>query len=138
MTARRAVLGAAVAAALLLSACGSDDQDVRDTIAENYELVSQSGDYAAYRSDDDVLSVAGTIESAAEAGRDHSEGDDRYLGYEETMVHIAPSPGGGSDIEVTDVRDGYDRWGPVIVPVWGLFGGGYRSGFSGGGSGFGK
>lgn len=137
MIARRA-LGAAVAAALLLSACGSDDEDVRSTIADRYELVSRSGDYEAYHSDDDVPGVAGTIESAAEAGRDHTEGDDRYLGYEETMVHIAPSPSGGSDIEVTDVRDGYDRWGPVIVPVWGLFGGGYRSGFAGGGSGSGK
>ncbi|WP_157987480.1 DUF4247 domain-containing protein [Jiangella endophytica] len=135
---RRALPAALVAAALTLSACGSADEDVRSTIADRYELVADSGDYAAYRSDDDVLSVAATIESAAEAGRDHSEGSDRYLGYEETMVHIAPGPAGGSDIEVTDVRDGYDRWGPVIVPVWGLFGGGYRSGFSGGGSGFGK
>lgn len=134
----RALAAALVAAALTLTACGSADEDVRKTIADNYELVTENGDYAAYHSDDDVLGVAGTIESTAEAGRDHNEGSERYLGYEETMVHISPSPSGGSDIEVTDVRDGYDRWGPVIVPVWGLFGGGYRSGFSGGGSGFGK
>lgn len=135
----RAAAAALVAVALTLSACGSADDDVRRVIRDNYELVREDGDYSTYRSDDSVDTVAAIVEDAATAGRDHQDSTGRYLGYEDTMVHIAPAAGGdGSDIEVTDVRDGYDRWGPVIIPIWGAFGGGYRSGFAGGGSGFGK
>ncbi|TDE16008.1 DUF4247 domain-containing protein [Jiangella asiatica] len=141
MTARRArlaVTASVLAAALTLSACGSADEDVRRVISDNYDLVSSSGDYSSYRTEDSVDTVAAIVEDAAEAGRDHEDSTGRYLGYEDTMVHIEPSNTGGSDIEVTDVRDGYDRWGPVIIPIWGGFGGGYRSGFAGGGSGGGK
>ena len=134
---RRALAAGLVAVALTLSACGSADDDVRRVISDNYELVREDGDYSTYSSDDSVDTVAAIVEDAASAGRDHTDTTGRYLGYEDTMVHIAPAGSGGSDIEVTDVRDGYDRWGPVIIPFWGGFGGGYRSGFAGGGGGSG-
>lgn len=136
---RRALAVVLVAAALTVSACGSADDDVRRVIRDNYELVREDGDYSSYRTDDSVDTVAAIVEDAATAGRDHSDAGARYLGYEDTMVRIAPeSDGDGSDIEVTDVRGGYNMWGPAIIPIWGAFGGGYRSGFAGGGSGFGK
>lgn len=129
---------AATAALMTLTACSSTEQQVRDYAAENYERVSENGSYQAYRSDDPVDTVAADIESAASPGREHEDESGRYLGYKDVMVHIEPEPSGsGSNIEVTDASDGYDRWGPAIIPIWGTFGGSYRNGFSGGGSGFG-
>ncbi|WP_129665535.1 DUF4247 domain-containing protein [Phytoactinopolyspora endophytica] len=125
-------------AVLALTACSSTEEKVRDHISENYELVNESGSLAEYRSDDDAARVASAIRAAASPGRDHTDLDDHYLGYEKVMVHVQQEPAGsGSQIEVTDAKDGYDRWGPAIIPIWGTYGGSYRSSFSGGGSGSG-
>lgn len=131
------IVAVALATLLALSACASTEEDVRSHIADNYELINEDGSYAAYRSNDSVGTVAAAISSAAEPGRDLDDPSGRYLGYKSVMVHIQQANTGGSEIEVTDARDGYDRWGPTIIPIWGSFGGSYRSGFSGGGSGFG-
>ncbi|PSL08336.1 uncharacterized protein DUF4247 [Haloactinopolyspora alba] len=132
-------LVAAVTALVTLTACSSTEEQVRNFVDENYERVSESGEYAAYRSSESVDDVADDIESAATPGRQHEDETGEYLGYEEVMVHVEEEPSGsGSTIEVTDASDGYDRWGVAIIPVWGTFGGSYRNAFSGGGSGFGK
>ncbi|NEE00378.1 DUF4247 domain-containing protein [Phytoactinopolyspora halotolerans] len=135
---RAAVAGVTLLATVLtLTACGSSEEKVREHLAENYELVNESGTYAQYRTDQEPSRVASAIRAAADPGRDHADLDDHYLGYEDVMVHVEGEPAGGSQIEVTDAKDGYDRWGPVIVPIWGTYNGSYRSGFSGGGSGSG-
>lgn len=135
---RAVVAATAVAALLALTGCSTAGEQVRDYVSENYEQVSDNGPYAAYRSDDSVDEIAEDIQAAAAPGRDHRDATGRYLGYEDVMVHIEEEQNGsGSAIEVTDARDGYDRWGPAIIPIWGTFGGSYRNAFSGGGSGFG-
>lgn len=134
---RRTIVTIVVATLLLISGCGSTEREVRGFIKDHYQLVNKTGSYATYRSDDSPGTVAAAISSAAKPGRDLNDSTGRYLGYEDVMVHIERA-GNGSEIEVTDASDGYDRWGPVIIPIWGTFGGSYRRGFSGGGSGGGK
>ncbi|AYY13086.1 DUF4247 domain-containing protein [Actinobacteria bacterium YIM 96077] len=136
---RRCVAAVALVAVLAVAACGSTEQDIRDHLDENYELVDKSDSYATYRSDDPPEHVGARLSSVARPGRNHREGDELYMGYEKLMVRIQQKPAtGGSEIEVTNARDGYSRWGPTIIPIWGTFGGGYSSAFSGGGPGFGK
>lgn len=134
--ARRSVAAVALAAALALTGCGSASEDVRNHIRDNYELVSEDGQLATYTSDDSVGQVAGDIMTVATPGREHGDETGTYLGYKDAMVRLEQGDdGSGTDIEVTDPRDGYNRWGPTIIPIWGTFGGSYTGGFSGGGSG---
>lgn len=135
---RRMVALLGLVAMLTLTACGSTADDIRNHLNDNYELVNESGKYAQYRADDPVERVGAAITSVARPGRNHQDDTGLYLGYEDLMVHIDQASTGGSDIEVTDAKDGYNRWGPAIIPIWGTYGGSYRNAFSGGGPGFGK
>ncbi len=135
--AKRSIAAVALAA-LVLTGCGSASADVKNHIRDNYELVNRSGQFATYTSDQPAREVADAIIGVARPGRDHADETGRYLGYKDAMVHIEQDDDGGSEIEVTDPRDGYNRWGAAIIPVWGTYGGSYTSAFSGGGSGFGK
>lgn len=134
---RRALAAVVVVLTVVLSGCGSDGDEVRGFIADHYQRVSDSGNYAKYESDDDGDAVAAAISSAVSPGREHSDGGSHYLGYKDVMVNVTDNTVGGSTIEVTDAKDGYDRWGLAIIPIWGTYGGSYSSGFSGGGSGSG-
>lgn len=133
----RVLTAAAIVLTLVLTGCGSAGEDARKYIEDNYDLVSESGDYGKFESDDSGSTVATAISSAASPGREHSDEGSHYLGYKDAIVNITDNSAGGCVIEVTDARDGYDRWGTAFIPIWGTFGGSYRSGFSGGGSGFG-
>ncbi len=136
---RRAAVAVAAIAFVTLTACSSTEQQVRDLVSENYQKITEEGSYEAYRSGDSTDTVVSEIASTASPGRTHQDSTGEYLGYQDVMVHVEREPSGsGSQIEVTDAGDGYDRWGAAIVPVWGTFGGSYRNAFSGGGSGWGK
>lgn len=134
---RLAAAAVALAALAMLTACSSSGEEVREHIADSYQLVSEDGSLAQYQSNESVDQVGAAISSVAEPGREHQDNTGLYLGYEDAMVHIQRAAT-GSEIEVTDPQDGYNRWGPAIVPIWGTYGGSYSQGFSGGGPGFGK
>lgn len=134
--ARRSVATIGLAAALAVTGCGSASEDVRNHIKDNYELVSEDGQLASYTSDEAIAQVADDISDVATPGREHGDDTGTYLGYKDAMVRLEPDgDGSGTQIEVTDPRDGYNRWGPAIIPIWGTFGGSYTSTFSGGGLG---
>lgn len=132
-------LAAVALAALVVTGCGNASEDVRNHINDSYELVSEDGQLATYTTDEPIAQVADDIAGVATPGRRHGDETGTYLGYKDAMVRLEQDDGGsGTDIEVTDPRDGYNRWGPAIIPVWGTFGGSYTSTFSGGGIGGGK
>lgn len=134
---KRAALPIVVALAMIstIAACGSTEEDVRNFLSDNYELVNESGKYEQYHADESATDVAVAVSKEVSPGRQHEDNGEHYLGYKDLMLHVADDPNGGSEIEVTDPRDGYDRWGVAIIPIWGTYGGSYRGSFSGGGSG---
>ncbi|MQA16926.1 MAG: DUF4247 domain-containing protein [Pseudonocardiaceae bacterium] len=110
---------------------------VRGYLADTYARVSGSGDSVVYRSPRSPRTVYDDIRAATSPSDAIVEPDRYFLRYPDDIVAVTPR-GGGSTIYLDDEERGYQRWFPVIVPIWG---GPFRSpggGFRGGGPGFGK
>lgn len=129
-------LVAAIGAVALVVALGRTG-GVRGYLADSYTRVSGSGDSVVYRSPrspravyDDIRSARAPVDTLVEPSR-------YFLRYPDDIVAVTPA-GGGSRIYLDDEDEGYQRWAPIIVPIWG---GPFRrpgGGFRGGGPGLGK
>ncbi len=111
---------------------------VRGYLADNYSRVAANGDSVVYRSPRQPGRVYDDIRSATSPSQTFVESDRYFLRYSDDIVAVVPGNGAGSTIYVDDEDRGFQRWYPVLVPIWG---GPFRSPggfFRGGGPGFGK
>jgi len=136
---------------MLLAACGGGDQ-LRDYVANTYDVVSADGDNLEARSSDSVDTVADDLTGRFEPRDRYDEDAGTFFRHEDDFVAVRPDPAGGSLISVDSDETGSNRWVPFIGPIFlpgGRFGGprlgtgGTRSGGSGetnrgGGPGTGK
>lgn len=110
---------------------------VRGYLADNYTQVSARGDSVVYRSPRQPRPVYEDIRSATSPADTVVESNRYFLRYSDDIVAVTPR-NGGSTIYVDDEDRGFQRWYPILVPIWG---GPFRSPggfFRGGGPGFGK
>lgn len=110
---------------------------VRGYLADTYTRVSGSGDSVVYRSPRSAGTVYDDIRSAHSPSDALVEPNRYFLRYPDDIVAITHR-GSGSTIYLDDEERGYQRWYPIIVPIWG---GPFRSPgglFRGGGPGSGK
>lgn len=140
MSTRSKIVVAAVIALIvtvgIASAVGGGG-GVRGYLADTYTRVSASGDSVVYRSPRSPRNVYDDIRSARRPSDTLVEPNRYFLRYPDDIVGITPG-GGGSTINLDDEERGYQRWYPIIVPIWG---GPFRSPgglFRGGGPGSGK
>ncbi len=138
MSMRSKVLAAVVVAVIGVVAIASViGSGVRGYLADNYTRVSGSGDSVVYRSQRPPRTVYDDIRAATSPADALVEPNRYFLRYSDDIVAITPR-NGGSTIYLDDEERGYQRWYPVIVPIWG---GPFRSPgglFRGGGPGSGK
>ena len=123
-TAGRAI--AYVLVLLLLAACGGGDQ-LRDYVAQNYDVVSADGDNLEARSAESVDTVASDLTGRFEPRDRYDEGGaGTFFRHDDDFVAVRPDPAGGTLISVDSDETGSTRWVPFLGPIFlpgGRFGG---------------
>lgn len=110
---------------------------VRGYLADTYTRVSGSGESVVYSSPRPAGAVYDDIRSATSPSDTAVERNRYFLRYPDDIVAVTPG-NGGTTIYLDDEDRGYQRWYPILVPIWG---GPFRSPgglFRGGGPGSGK
>lgn len=131
------VIVALVAVIGVVAIASTIGSGVRGYLADNYTQVSARGDSVVYRSPRPPRTVYDDIRAATSPSETLVETDRYFLRYSDDIVAVAPG-NGGSTIYLDDEDRGFQRWYPILVPIWG---GPFRSPgglFRGGGPGFGK
>ena len=128
-------VGVLIAAVVLLAGCGVG-ADIRDFLAETYELQSSSDDTAVYSSPDPVGSTTETIVEAVPPAERAADGGNEYLRYDDDIV-IVSAAADGSTVRVEDVDGRYSR-GAFVFLGPGFRPGSPAGGGAGSGPGFGK
>lgn len=131
-----AAVVALIGAVALASAIGRAG-GVRGYLAETYTRVSGSGDSVVYRAPGAPRTVYDDIRAATSPSDTLVEPNRYFLRYPDDVVAVTPG-GGGSTIYLDDEKRGYQRWYPIIVPIWGGPFRGPGGLFRGGGPGSGK
>ena len=110
---------------LLLTACGGGDQ-LRDYVANTYDVVSADGDNLEARSTESVGAVTSDLTGRFELRDRYDEDAGTFFRHDDDFVAVRPDPGGGSLISVDSDETGSTRWVPFIGPIFlpgGRFGG---------------
>jgi hypothetical protein len=110
---------------LLLAACGGGDE-LRDHVAQNYDVISADGDNLEARSAESVGTVARDLTSRFEPRDRYDEEAGTFFRHDDDFVAVRPDPAGGSLISVDSDEIGSSRWVPFIGPIFlpgGRFGG---------------
>jgi hypothetical protein len=138
--ARRAATAVVTALALLLvAACSSQGDRVRDYLRDAYGDPTRAGDSETFRADVPVGTATERIVDRVDPAARQADGGNEYLRYDEDIVIVSPAAGGGSTIRVEDLDDGFRGGafvflGPGFRPgspargTGGSFGGGPGSG----------
>ena len=116
---------ALVVVLLMLAACGGGAQ-LRDYVANTYDVVSADGDNLEARSPEPVDTVVGDLTGRFDPRDRYDEDAGTFFRHDDDFVAVRPDPGGGSLISVDSDETGSSRWIPFIGPIFwpgGRFGG---------------
>jgi hypothetical protein len=131
------VIVAVVAVIGVVAIASAIGPGVRGYLADNYTRVGGSGESVVYRSPRPPRTVYDNIRAATSPSDTLVESGRYFLRYSDDIVAIT-SGNGGSTIYLDDEDRGFQRWYPVLVPIWGGPFRGPGGLFRGGGPGFGK
>jgi Domain of unknown function (DUF4247) len=110
---------------LVLVACGGGDE-LRDYVANTYDVVSADGDNLEARSAESVDTVASDLTGRFEPRDRYDEEAGTFFRHDDDFVAVRPDPTGGTLISVDSDETGSTRWVPFIGPIFlpgGRFGG---------------
>lgn len=120
---RRGLALVIVLVLLVTAACGSGDQ-LRDYVAQTYDVVARNGDTLEARSSQPVETVTADIVERFDPQDRYDDPAGTFMRYADTFVAVRPDPGGGTLISVDDDETGSSRYVPIIGGVF-LLGGRY-------------
>jgi hypothetical protein len=115
---------ALVATTTVLAACGGGSHQIRDHVAETYDVISADADNVEARSDASVEQVTQELTGRFTPRDRYDEAAGTFFRYQDEFVAIRPDEGGGTRISVDDDETGSRRYVPIIGPIF-LSGGRY-------------
>jgi hypothetical protein len=110
---------------VLLAACGGGAQ-LRDYVADTYDVISADGDNLEARTSQSVDSVVSDLTGRFEPRDRYDEAAGTFFRHDDDFVAVRPDPAGGTLISVDSDETGSTRWVPFIGPIFlpgGRFGG---------------